>query len=36
MTTRNMEEQYFYGVLAAYLDADYMNGVVQEWQIDVI
>lgn len=31
-----MEEQYFKGVLAAYLGANFMNGAVSEWQIDVI
>lgn len=31
-----MGEQYFNGVLAAYLGANFMNGPVSEWQIDVI
>ena len=31
-----MGEQYFKGVLAAYLGANFMNGPVPEWQIDVI
>lgn len=31
-----MGGQYFFGVLAAYLGANFMNGVIQEWQIDVI
>lgn len=31
-----MEEQYFKGVLAAYLGANFMNGPVPEWQIDVV
>ena len=31
-----MGEQYFKGVLAAYLGANFMNGAVQEWQIDVV
>ena len=31
-----MREQYFKGVLAAYLGANFMNGSVSEWQIDVI
>lgn len=31
-----MEEQYFKGVLAAYLGANFMNGSVPEWQVDVI
>ena len=31
-----MGEQYFKGMLAAYLGANFMNGVVSEWQIDVI
>lgn len=31
-----MGEQYFKGVLAAYLGANFMNGSVSEWQIDVI
>ena len=29
-------EQYFKGVLTAYLGANFMNGPVPEWQIDVI
>lgn len=33
---KNMGEQYFKGVLAAYLGANFMNGSVSEWQIDVI
>lgn len=31
-----MGEQYFKGVLAAYLGANFMIGSVPEWQIDVI
>lgn len=31
-----MGEQYFKGVLAAYLGKNFMNGAVSEWQIDVI
>ena len=31
-----MGEQYIKGVLAAYLGANFMNGTVSEWQIDVI
>lgn len=31
-----MGEQYIKGVLAAYLGANFMNGCVSEWQIDVI
>ncbi len=31
-----MGEQYFKGVLAAYLGANFVNGPVGEWQIDVI
>ena len=31
-----MGEQYFKGVLAGYLGANFMNGPVPEWQIDVI
>lgn len=31
-----MGEQYFKGVLAAYLGANFMNGAVTEWQIEVI
>lgn len=31
-----MGEQYFKGVLAAYLGANFVNGPVSEWQIDVI
>lgn len=29
-------EQYFKGVLAAYMGSNFMNGPVSEWQIDVI
>lgn len=31
-----MGEQYFKGVLAAYLGSNFMNGAVPEWQIEVI
>ena len=31
-----MGEQYFKGVPAGYLGANYMNEFVSEWQIDVI
>ena len=31
-----MEEQYFKGVLAAYLGTNLMNGPITEWQIDII
>lgn len=31
-----MGENYFKGVLAAYLGVNFMNGPVPEWQIDVI
>lgn len=31
-----MGEQYFKGVLAAYLGSNFMSGPVSEWQIDVI
>lgn len=31
-----MGEQYFKGVLAAYLGVNFMNGPISEWQIDVI
>lgn len=31
-----MGEQYFKGVISAYLGANFMNGPVPEWQIDVI
>lgn len=31
-----MGEQYFYGVLAAYLGANFMNVPVPEWKVDVI
>lgn len=31
-----MGENYFKGVLAAYLGGNFMNGTVSEWQIDVI
>ena len=33
---RKMGEQYFKGVLAGYLGANFMNESVSEWQIDVI
>ena len=36
MTNRIMFEQYFKGLFAAYLGANFMNGAVSEWQIDVI
>lgn len=32
----DMGEQYFKGILAAYLGADFFNSPVDEWQIDVI
>ena len=31
-----MGEQYFRGVLAGYLGANFMCGTITEWQIDVI
>ena len=31
-----MGENYFKGILASYLGANFMNGSVSEWQIDVI
>lgn len=31
-----MGEQYFKGVFAAYLGANFLNRAVSEWQIDVI
>lgn len=31
-----MGEQYFKGVFAAYLGANFMHGPVPEWQIDVV
>lgn len=31
-----MGEQYFKGVFAAYLGANFMNGLDPKWQIDVI
>ena len=31
-----MGEQYFKGILAAYLGANFFNSPVDEWQIDVI
>ena len=34
--TINMGEQYFKGILAAYLGANFFNSPVDEWQIDVI
>ena len=30
----NMGEQYFKGVLAGYLGANFMCGLITEWQID--
>jgi len=32
----NMGEQYFKGVLAGYLGANFMCGPITEWQIDII
>lgn len=32
----DMGEQYFKGVLAGYLGANFMNGPITEWQMDVI
>ena len=32
----DMEEQYFKGVLAGYLGANFMSGPISDWQIDVI
>ena len=32
----DMGEQYFKGVLAGYLGANFMSGPITEWQIDVI
>ena len=29
-----MGEQYFRGVLAAFLGANFMNGLITEWQLD--
>ncbi len=34
--TINMGEQYFKGILVAYLGASFFNCPVDEWQIDVI
>lgn len=31
-----MGDQYFKGVLAGYLGANFMNGPITEWQIDLI
>ena len=31
-----MGEQYFRGVLAAYLGSNFMTGPITEWQIDII
>ncbi len=31
-----MGEQYFKGVLAGYLGANFMCGLISEWQIDAI
>ena len=36
MKSINMGEQYFKGVLAGYLGANYMCGPITEWQIDII
>ena len=32
----DMSEQYFRGVLAAYLGSNFMNEPITDWQIDVI
>ena len=32
----DMGEQYFKGVLAGYLGANFMSGPITEWQIDII
>ena len=32
----DMGEQYFKGVLAGYLGANFMSGSITEWQIDII
>ena len=32
----DMEEQYFKGVLAGYLGANFMSGPISDWQIDII
>ena len=31
-----VEEQYFKGVLAGYLGANFTSGPITEWQIDII
>lgn len=31
-----MREQFFRGVLAAFLGANFMNGPITEWQIDML
>lgn len=36
MKSINMGEQYFKGVLAGYLGANFMCGPITEWQIDII
>ena len=36
MKSINMGEQYFKGVVAAYLGASFISGPVYEWQIDAI
>ena len=36
MRSFNMGEQYFKGVLAGYLGANFMCGPITEWQIDII
>ena len=33
---RNMREQYFKGVFAGYLGANFTSGPITEWQIDII
>lgn len=36
MKSINMGEQYFKGVLAGYLGANFMCDPITEWQIDII
>ena len=31
-----MTDQYFKGIVAAYLGANFMSGPIQEWQIDMV
>lgn len=33
---QTMGEQYYKGVLAAFLGANFFSGIVSEWQIDMV